>query len=41
VSFEWPESGETFDASAPLPDDLKRVVTALETKAAADRRPAS
>jgi 23S rRNA pseudouridine955/2504/2580 synthase len=41
VSFEWPETGETFDASAPLPDDLKRVVTALETKAAAGRRPAS
>jgi 23S rRNA pseudouridine955/2504/2580 synthase len=40
VSFEWPETGDPFDASAPLPDDLKRVLTALETKAAADPRPA-
>jgi 23S rRNA pseudouridine955/2504/2580 synthase len=32
VSFEWPESGEPFSASAPLPDDLKAVLTALEVK---------
>jgi 23S rRNA pseudouridine955/2504/2580 synthase len=41
VSFKWPETGDPFDASAPLPDELKRVVTALETKPAADRRPTS
>jgi 23S rRNA pseudouridine955/2504/2580 synthase len=42
LSFEWPDTGETFDVSAPLPDELKRVLTALEAKAAAaDRRPAS
>jgi 23S rRNA pseudouridine955/2504/2580 synthase len=32
ISFEWPETGEPFSASAPLPDDLKAVLTALETK---------
>lgn len=32
VSFEWPETGEPFSASAPLPDDLKAVITALELK---------
>jgi 23S rRNA pseudouridine955/2504/2580 synthase len=32
VSFDWPETGEPFSASAPLPDDLKAVVTALELK---------
>jgi 23S rRNA pseudouridine955/2504/2580 synthase len=49
ISFEWPESGEPFSASAPLPEDLKGVLTALETKPAAtnrakraaDRHPAS
>ncbi len=41
LSFEWPETGEPFDVSAPLPDDLKRVLTALEAKVAAGRRPAS
>jgi 23S rRNA pseudouridine955/2504/2580 synthase len=49
ISFEWPDSGEPFSASAPLPEDLKGVLTALETKRveprsatrAADRRPAS
>ena len=44
LSFEWPETGEPFSVSAPLPDDLKAVLTALETKSvkgAADRRPAS
>jgi 23S rRNA pseudouridine955/2504/2580 synthase len=32
LSFDWPETGEPFSASAPLPDDLKAVLTALETK---------
>ena len=44
LSFDWPETGEPFSVSAPLPDDLKAVLTALETKSvkgAADRRPAS
>jgi 23S rRNA pseudouridine955/2504/2580 synthase len=49
ISFEWPDSGEPFSASAPLPEDLKSVLTALETKRAeprsatraADRRPGS
>jgi 23S rRNA pseudouridine955/2504/2580 synthase len=44
LSFDWPESGEPFSASAPLPDDLKAVLTALEVKSferAGDRRPAS
>lgn len=42
LTFEWPESGETFNASAPLPDELRAVLTALEVKRsadAADRRP--
>jgi 23S rRNA pseudouridine955/2504/2580 synthase len=44
LSFDWPDTGEPFSASAPLPDDLKAVLTALETKSLkglADRRPAS
>jgi 23S rRNA pseudouridine955/2504/2580 synthase len=43
LSFEWPDTGEPFNASAPLPDELKAVLTALETKRSArpaDRRPA-
>jgi 23S rRNA pseudouridine955/2504/2580 synthase len=32
VSFEWPETREAFNASAPLPDELKSVLTALEVK---------
>jgi len=32
LSFEWPDTGEPFSASAPLPDDLRAVLTALETK---------
>jgi 23S rRNA pseudouridine955/2504/2580 synthase len=32
LSFDWPETGEPFSASAPLPDDLKAVLTALEAK---------
>ena len=41
VSFEWPETGEPFSASAPLPDDLRAALTALEVKnrsAPTDRR---
>jgi 23S rRNA pseudouridine955/2504/2580 synthase len=43
LSFVWPESGEPFDASAPLPDDLKAVLNALAVKqaGAGGRRPAS
>jgi 23S rRNA pseudouridine955/2504/2580 synthase len=44
LSFEWPETGEPFSVSAPLPDELKAALTALETKSvkgATDRRPAS
>lgn len=32
LSFDWPDTGEPFNASAPLPEDLKAVLTALETK---------
>jgi hypothetical protein len=32
VSFEWPETAEPFSASAPLPDDLKAVLTELEIR---------
>jgi 23S rRNA pseudouridine955/2504/2580 synthase len=42
LSFDWPESGEPFSASAPLPEELKSVLTALEAKggkAAKGRRP--
>jgi 23S rRNA pseudouridine955/2504/2580 synthase len=41
LSFTWPETGEPFSASAPLPEDLRAVLTALEVKrqsARADRR---
>jgi hypothetical protein len=44
LSFEWPDTGEPFNASAPLPEDLKAVLTALELKSAKGagrRRPAS
>jgi len=44
LSFDWPGTGEPFSASAPLPEDLKSVLTALEAKnakPAKDRRPAS
>jgi 23S rRNA pseudouridine955/2504/2580 synthase len=44
LSFDWPDTGEPFSASAPLPDELKSVLTALESKSAKDgggRRPAS
>jgi 23S rRNA pseudouridine955/2504/2580 synthase len=39
LSFDWPDTGETFSASAPLPDDLKAVLTALEVKRGAGRLP--
>jgi 23S rRNA pseudouridine955/2504/2580 synthase len=32
LSFDWPGTGEPFSASAPLPEDLKSVLTALEAK---------
>jgi 23S rRNA pseudouridine955/2504/2580 synthase len=32
LSFTWPESGEEFNASVPLPDELKSVLNALEVK---------
>ena len=44
LSFDWPDTGEPFNASAPLPEDLKSVLTALEVKHAkgsGGRRPAS
>ena len=44
LSFDWPDTGEPFNASAPLPEDLKSVLTALDVKHAkgsGGRRPAS
>jgi 23S rRNA pseudouridine955/2504/2580 synthase len=41
LAFVWPDSGEEFSASVPLPDELRKVVTALEVKnrpTEADRR---
>lgn len=41
LSFDWPDTGEPFNASAPLPEELKSVLTALEAKSGkggADRR---
>jgi 23S rRNA pseudouridine955/2504/2580 synthase len=32
VAFEWPETGEPFSASAPLPEDLKAALTELEVR---------
>jgi 23S rRNA pseudouridine955/2504/2580 synthase len=32
LSFDWPDGGEPFSASAPLPEELKAVLTALEAK---------
>jgi 23S rRNA pseudouridine955/2504/2580 synthase len=37
LSFDWPETGEPFSASAPLPEDLRAVLTALEAKSAKGR----
>jgi 23S rRNA pseudouridine955/2504/2580 synthase len=42
LSFVWPESGEEFLVNVPLPDDLRAVLTALETRRAprrGDRHP--
>jgi 23S rRNA pseudouridine955/2504/2580 synthase len=41
LSFTWPETGEEFHASVPLPDELKAVLNSLEVKNAppAGRRP--
>jgi 23S rRNA pseudouridine955/2504/2580 synthase len=44
LAFDWPDTGEPFSASAPLPDDLRSVLTALEArspKTATGRRRAS
>lgn len=38
VSFDWPDSGEPFAVSAPLPDDLKAVLQALGERASPGRR---
>jgi 23S rRNA pseudouridine955/2504/2580 synthase len=40
VAFTWPETGEPFSVSVPLPDDLKAVLSALEGRRGppADRR---
>lgn len=32
LSFDWPDTSASFDVSAPLPEDLKGVLTALEAK---------
>jgi 23S rRNA pseudouridine955/2504/2580 synthase len=32
LSFDWPDTAEPFSASAPLPEDLRSVLTALEAK---------
>ncbi len=32
LAFDWPDTGEPFAASAPLPAELKAVLTALEAK---------
>jgi 23S rRNA pseudouridine955/2504/2580 synthase len=32
LSFTWPETGDEFNASVPLPDELKAVLNALEVK---------
>jgi 23S rRNA pseudouridine955/2504/2580 synthase len=43
LSFVWPDSGEEFSASVPLPDELRNVLTALATDPALEagraRRP--
>lgn len=39
VAFVWPESGEAFSISVPLPPELEAVVTALGGRAPADRAP--
>jgi len=39
VAFVWPESGEAFSISVPLPQELKAVLTALGGRAPTDRAP--
>lgn len=34
LAFDWPDGREPFSASAPLPDELRSVLTALEVKTA-------
>lgn len=44
LEFEWPDTGESAHFSAPLPDELRSVLSALEVKrgaAAGDPPPAS
>jgi 23S rRNA pseudouridine955/2504/2580 synthase len=44
LSFDWPDTGEPFSVSTPLPEDLRAVLTALESrggKRTADPRRAS
>jgi 23S rRNA pseudouridine955/2504/2580 synthase len=38
LSFAWPDTGEPFSVSAPLPEDLRAVLTALEVKRQSDPR---
>jgi len=37
VAFEWPETGEAFSVSVPLPKELEDVLTALGGRARVDR----
>jgi 23S rRNA pseudouridine955/2504/2580 synthase len=37
VSFEWPDSGNTFSASAPLPADLSNVLDQLSAAKRSNR----
>jgi len=39
VAFVWPESGENFSISVPLPRELEAVLTALRGRAPTDRAP--
>jgi len=39
VAFVWPESGEDFSISVPLPRELEAVLTALRRRAPTDRAP--
>jgi 23S rRNA pseudouridine955/2504/2580 synthase len=39
VAFVWPESGEEFSISVPLPRELEAVLTALRARSRADRDP--
>jgi hypothetical protein len=39
VAFEWPETGEAFSISVPLPGDLEAVITALGGQGPADLAP--